>query len=53
MDKATATAVLVSACCMLVIFAREAWRAWVSKEFKEDLERLRAQRRARRLARRG
>jgi hypothetical protein len=42
--------VFVAAFCMLVYFAREAYRAF--QEFKTDLDRLREQRRRRKAARR-
>ncbi|MGH9780723.1 MAG: hypothetical protein ACRD33_02785 [Candidatus Acidiferrales bacterium] len=44
--------VFVLSFCALVYFTREAWRAFVSPEFKRDLARLRRQRQMRKDARR-
>ena len=51
-DQITGFAVFAFALCLLIYFAREAWRAIISPEFKRDMEWLRENRRRRRTARR-
>lgn len=47
-DGAFRALVLLFAFCALVYFAREAWRAIISPEFKRDIAWLRENRRRRR-----
>jgi hypothetical protein len=51
-DKAVGMVVFVLSFCMLIYFLRASWRAFISQEFKGDLQQLRQQRRQRKAARR-
>lgn len=52
MDRIVGLAVFVAVFCLTIAFMRGIWRAYISPEFKDDLRRLREQRRRRREARR-
>lgn len=51
-DQVIGMAVFVLSFCLLIYFARESWRAFVSPDLKSDAARLREQRRRRKAARR-
>ena len=51
-DQSVGMVVFVVSFCLLIYFLRASWRAFVSPEFKREMERFRERRRLRRSARR-